>query len=514
MNLVGPYAQFLVICLLDFVFQSADEVDLTPENGDDSAGYLLFFSGATALEVSMDVIASTTSGDSYEYYYDRYTLILNLPTTPPTPPQVAPPTPGPVDPPTPPPVDLPTPPPVDPPTPPPVDPPTPPPVDPPTPPPVEPPTPPPVKQDPPTPPPVDPPTPPPVEPPTPPPVKQDPGTPAPETPQPSLRPSAQPSQAPPRSPTPSTNPTDSPIAAEPTDEPAERGDNSTPSPSQAPSSMPTAPPTPVPMVTRTIQQLQLLLEGVNILDSSASDQFVATTEKWYEDFYATSDDTRRRRLQVQVSDLTTTLVVQEQSERISNDGETVTNAILYSQTLSYREPPGNEPVDPIDLVTAPFDSQTHRADYYERLRVADPAFADVVDNQAPLDNTLAETKSGGDDGDSGFDNIFFIAGLAALAGVLVIGLAVLLLFRRTKNRSDESLPIEEKEQKQQQKQQQKQESLANSDTVENPGTELIIDGDEISALYTPSVSNFSYDAEQSLSTSKSLGGEQSGQICV
>ncbi|KAL7572758.1 hypothetical protein ACA910_009022 [Epithemia clementina (nom. ined.)] len=255
--------------------------------------------------------------------------------------------------------------------------------------------------------------------------------------------------------------------------------------SKVPTNLPSAAPTLIPVVETTITNLKLTLVGVSSLNGVAIQRFVETTEAWFEAYYGLS---RRRLLQGKISDFSTTVTVVSQVVTPASGATPVINLMTYNQVVSYREPPGSS-ISPLDVATDPFDDRAQRADYYSILRNADPAFQDA--SEASPDGSLAGISDNPGGGDSG-NEILLIIGLGAFAAVLVVGVGLLVWYRRRRGNEKHSKLEKEKMEEAHRPKLGRRSS--------QPRSELVVGDDEVSALYTtPSLAGASY-AEQSMST--------------
>ena len=218
--------------------------------------------------------------------------------------------------------------------------------------------------------------------------------------------------------------------------------------------------------------------------------FEETTEIWLEDYYRSGTRTRRHLLE-SILDFTTTVSFQSQSV-INPDSSSVRNTVTYNQEISYKQSPGSDTVVPLELVTDPFEDDTARLDYFQRLKDTNATVFENIIDATPDDSSAQLQNDGVGNGDSGSGSqIIIISALGTLAAALIVGLALLALYRRRK--AQKHLPMDHKDELK---------THSNYDDEERPATELIIAPDEVSALQEPSVGAFSYDAEQSMSTGK------------
>eukprot|EP00522_Entomoneis_paludosa_P008786 CAMPEP_0172446684 /NCGR_PEP_ID=MMETSP1065-20121228/6229_1 /TAXON_ID=265537 /ORGANISM="Amphiprora paludosa, Strain CCMP125" /LENGTH=783 /DNA_ID=CAMNT_0013197873 /DNA_START=22 /DNA_END=2373 /DNA_ORIENTATION=+ len=289
---------------------------------------------------------------------------------------------------------------------------------------------------------------------------------------------------------PSLVPTVEPVASEPTDT------DSTFAPTSKPTSIPTLTPEGNPVLTSILsanyENLLLTLEGVARLDGPAQGSFILTTQAWYQSIYNDPESRFRRRLQESgIVEFSTTVTMRSQT-----DGD---NAITlaYDQFVSYREQGANPSANPLDVILSPFDDPVLVENYLRELRDSNPAFENIPAGSmvTPDGSSILSPSTDNPDDDGGDDqgSILIVAALAGVVVILIVIVAAVFLYRRRKNKADPksredqdevSLPI----------------SAPPPPAEEGATTELIIGEDEISALYEPSIGAYSYDAEQSMST--------------
>ncbi|KAL7556928.1 hypothetical protein ACA910_006172 [Epithemia clementina (nom. ined.)] len=239
------------------------------------------------------------------------------------------------------------------------------------------------------------------------------------------------------------------ISMEPSSEPsAELSSNSTTLPTVAvPTSAPSSQPTEIPVVSTstrnfatTVRNLQLTLIGVSIMNDGAIEQFKLITKNWYISIYKTKRSQRSLQVDTQFSYFDTE--IEFQSQNVTDDGNTVT----YNQVLFYSESADIPQSDPRNIVTSPFSNDILRAGYYDWLRTSDDTFANVTDDgDAPSLSIAQVVDNGGtSSNDSDKPNVAVIGALGGFAGLLVIGLGLLVMRRRGHEKSYH-VPIDNQE---------------------------------------------------------------------
>ena len=316
----------------------------------------------------------------------------------------------------------------------------------------------------------------------------------------SLAPSSTPSGMPSKSPSsnPSSFPSSSPVQA-PVQAPVATTDTpSTQAPTKVPSSLPNATPSSSLVtndVIATFQNFQLTFSNVGTLNSEAQADFVDATQDWYNALYASRRRSLARVLQAQgITQFSTSLVFRAQS--VSESGNTLT----YDQTVSYQEEENGAAINtPLDIILSPFDNQDLVAEYRKILADYNEAFRNIPKSATvvPDDSSVVQlgeepptSPSSGSDGND-FTLVLILAGVA---GALAIALLVFYLWRSKKQTKTVTKSVEGDD----------QEEASNPPLSVARGaakTQVVMEGDEISAMYEASMDGFSLDLEQqSLST--------------